>query len=155
MLCIVIQIYQLLHETAFGSREKCFFCNFCPQREDWKEVSNFFENLKEVSRLLISISVYHKNAWSLQQAQTVSEQCNFLTFGVVWMPSIIDRCYTNKLGVVACTCNPATLIAEFWNGVGRILTIFKSPWVNGCIVWTPVIQHKQRNLTKYRDLAEV
>ena len=33
----------------------------------------------------------------------------------------------NMPGVVACTCNPATLEAEFWNSVDLILV----RWVGG------------------------
>ena len=41
--------------------------------------------------------------------------------------------------VVVCTCNPATLEAEFRNGVG----------------WIPsLIQHYERSLTKYWDITE-
>ena len=34
-------------------------------------------------------------------------------------------------GVVACTCNPATLEAEFWNGVGLIPVGGNSPSIGG------------------------
>ena len=36
--------------------------------------------------------------------------------------------------VVACTCNPATLEAEFWNGVGLIPVGDNSPSISGWIV---------------------
>ena len=45
------------------------------------------------------------------------------------------------LGVVACTCDPATLEAEFQNGVGLIPVGGNSPSIGGYIVWPPVIQH--------------
>ena len=44
-------------------------------------------------------------------------------------------------GVVACMCNPATLEAEFRNGVGSIPVGGNSPSIGGWIVWPPVIQH--------------
>ena len=37
-------------------------------------------------------------------------------------------------GVVACTCNPATLEAEFQNGVGSIPVGINSPSIGGWIV---------------------
>ena len=37
-------------------------------------------------------------------------------------------------GVVACTCNPATLEAEFRNGVGSIPVGGNSPSIGGWIV---------------------
>ena len=36
--------------------------------------------------------------------------------------------------IVACTCNPATLEAEFWNGVGLIPVGDNSPSISGWIV---------------------
>ena len=44
-------------------------------------------------------------------------------------------------GVVGWTCNPATLEAEFWNGVGSIPVGGNSPSIGGWIVRPPVIQH--------------
>ena len=38
------------------------------------------------------------------------------------------------LGVVACTCNPATLEAEFRNDVGSIIAGGNSPSIDGWIV---------------------
>ena len=46
-----------------------------------------------------------------------------------------------QAGVVTCTCNPATLEAEFRNGVGSIPVGGNSPSIGGWIVWSPVIQH--------------
>ena len=37
-------------------------------------------------------------------------------------------------GVVACTCNPATLEAEFRNGVGSVPVGGNSPSIGGWIV---------------------
>ena len=53
-----------------------------------------------------------------------------------------------------CTCNPATLEAKFWNGVGLIVVGGKSSSIGGWIVWPPLIQHKERSVTKYWDLTE-
>ena len=39
-----------------------------------------------------------------------------------------------KPGVVACTCNPATLEAKFRNGVASIPVGSNSPWICGWIV---------------------
>ena len=39
-----------------------------------------------------------------------------------------------SLGVVACTCNPATLEAEFWNSVGSIPVGGNSPSIGGWMV---------------------
>ena len=39
-----------------------------------------------------------------------------------------------KTGVVACTCNPATLEAEFRNGVGSVPVGGNSPSIGGWIV---------------------
>ena len=57
-------------------------------------------------------------------------------------------------GVVAWTCNPATLEAEFWNGVGSIPVVGNIHSINGRIVLPPVTQHLERSLTKYWDLTE-
>ena len=59
------------------------------------------------------------------------------------------------LGEVAFTCNPATLEAEFQNSLGSIPVAGNSPSIGGWIVWPLVIQHKQKNLTKYWDLCEI
>ena len=40
----------------------------------------------------------------------------------------------STLGVVPCTCNPATLDAEFWNRVGLIPVGGNSPSIGGWIV---------------------
>ena len=56
--------------------------------------------------------------------------------------------------VVACTSNPATLKAEFRNGLGSIPFEGNSLSIGECIVWPPVIQHKESSLTKYWDLTE-
>ena len=47
-------------------------------------------------------------------------------------------------GVVECTCNLATLDAEFWNDVGSIPVGANSP----------VIQHKEKGLIKYWNLTD-
>ena len=47
-------------------------------------------------------------------------------------------------GVVECTCNLATLNAEFWNDVGSIPDGANSP----------VIQHKEKGLIKYWNLTD-
>ena len=39
--------------------------------------------------------------------------------------------HTIGLGVVACTCNPATLEAEFWNGVSLLSVGGNSPLIGG------------------------
>ena len=57
-------------------------------------------------------------------------------------------------GVVACTCNPATVDAEFQNGMGSVLVLGDRPSIGGWIMWPPVIQHKEKNLTKYWNTAE-
>ena len=44
-------------------------------------------------------------------------------------------------GAVACTYNPATLEAEFRNGVRSMPVGGNSPSIGGWIVWPPVIQH--------------
>ena len=48
---------------------------------------------------------------------------------------------SHVLGVVACTCNPATLVAEFRNSVGSIPVGGNRPSISGWIVWPAVIQH--------------
>ena len=51
-------------------------------------------------------------------------------------------CYMNIVpGVVACICNPATLEAEFRNGVDSIPVGGNCPSIGGWMVWPPVIQH--------------
>ena len=47
MLFILIQIYYLLHKTAFDSKEECFIRNVFPQREYWQQVNDFFKNASE------------------------------------------------------------------------------------------------------------
>ena len=44
------------------------------------------------------------------------------------------------VSVVACTCNPATLEAEFWSSVGSIAVGGNSLSIGGWIEWPPVIQ---------------
>ena len=72
---------------------------------------------------------------------------NFLSRISLLMPRIIldifgkiSWCYFMP-GVVACTCNPATLEVEFRNGVGSIPVGGNSSLIGGWIVWPPVIQH--------------
>ena len=60
-----------------------------------------------------------------------------------------------KLGVVVCSCNPATFMAEFQNDVDLIPVGGSSPSIGGWIAWPPKIQHKVRNLTKYWDLTKI
>ena len=55
---------------------------------------------------------------------------------------------------VMCACNPAILEAKFRNRVGLIIVEGKSSAVGGWIVWLPLIQHKERSVTKYWDLTE-
>ena len=52
------------------------------------------------------------------------------------------------------TCNLATLEADLGIGVDSKPVVGSSPSRGGWIVWPPVIKHKERNLTKYWDLAE-
>ena len=54
-----------------------------------------------------------------------------------------------------CTCNPSILEAEFRNGVDSIPVGGNSILIGASIVWPPVIQHKERSLTKYWDLGEI
>ena len=58
-------------------------------------------------------------------------------------------------GVVTCTCNPATLVAVFRNGVSSIPFGVNSSSIGGWVLWPPVIQHYDRTLTKYWDLTEI
>ena len=46
------------------------------------------------------------------------------------------------------------LEAEFRNGLGSIPVEGSSPSIGGWIMWAPVIQQKESNLTKYSDLIE-
>ena len=57
-------------------------------------------------------------------------------------------------GVVACTCNPGILDAEFRNSVGSMPVGDNSPSVWGWIVWPYLSRHKERSLTKHWDLTE-
>ena len=52
-----------------------------------------------------------------------------------------DKGCIRLTGVVACTCNPATLKAEFWSGVASIPVGGNSPSIDGWIVWPPIFQH--------------
>ena len=56
---------------------------------------------------------------------------------------------------MACTCNPSILEAEFRNDVDSTPVGGNSISIGASIVWPPVIQHKERSLTKYRDLGEI
>ena len=38
------------------------------------------------------------------------------------------------MGAMACTCNPTTLEAEFWNGVASVPNGDNSPSIGGWIV---------------------
>ena len=66
----------------------------------------------------------------------------------------IPTAYSTNMGVVPCTCNPATLEAESRNSVGSIPVEGNSPSRGGWIVWTPAVQHKERNLSKYWHLTD-
>ena len=44
-------------------------------------------------------------------------------------------------GVVACTCNKATLEGEFWSDLDSKPVGCNSPSIDGWIVRPPVIQH--------------
>ena len=57
------------------------------------------------------------------------------------------------VGVVACTCNPATLEAEIRNGDDSTPVGGNSLLIFGWIVWPSTIQHKKRSLSKYQDLT--
>ena len=57
-------------------------------------------------------------------------------------------------GVAVCTCKPATLETKFRNGVGSIPVGGNSPSIGWWIVRPSVIQHKERNLTKYWEPTE-
>ena len=61
---------------------------------------------------------------------------------------------STKPGVVACTYNPATLEVDFRNGVGPIPVEGNSTSLGGWIVWPPVVQHKEKDLTKNWNLIE-
>lgn len=58
------------------------------------------------------------------------------------------------MGVLACTCNPPTLDAEFWNRVGSKLVMGNSPSIDGWIMGPPVVLNTERNPTKYWELTE-
>ena len=90
----------------------------------------------------------------------------FLSFRILWRGAVkflIDATIPNNInaavmayimGVVACTCNPPTLYAEFWNGVGSKPVMGNSPFIGGWIMWPPVVLNKERNPTKDWDLSE-
>ena len=56
--------------------------------------------------------------------------------------------------VVACSYNPASLEAEFWNSMDSTPVGCNSASTVGWIVQPPVIHHKESNLTKYWDITE-
>ena len=56
-------------------------------------------------------------------------------------------------GVVTCICNPTTLEDEFRNGVDSLPVRGNSLSIGGWIVWAPVIQHKERSLSRYWDIT--
>ena len=62
---------------------------------------------------------------------------------------LVNLFTSNTPGVVACTCNPATLEAEFRNGAGSVPVGGNSSFIGGWIVFLPVIQYKEKSLTKY------
>ena len=62
---------------------------------------------------------------------------------------------SKEKSVVGCTCNPATLEAEFQNGVGSIPARGNSPSIREWVAWPPAIHHKERSLIKYWDLTEI
>ena len=47
---------------------------------------------------------------------------------------LISFLNVNLSGVVACNCNPATLVAEFRNGMGSIPVGGNNPSIGGWIV---------------------
>ena len=58
------------------------------------------------------------------------------------------------MGVVACTCNPPTLDAEFRNGVGSKPVMGNSRSKGEWIMWPPVVLNTEWNSTKYWDITE-
>ena len=54
---------------------------------------------------------------------------------------------------MAFNCDADTWEAKFRNGVGSVPVGGNNPQIGGSIVRQPVIQHKKRSLTQYRDLT--
>ena len=84
----------------------------------------------------------------------------FSLFGVIGKNCLLvnhQQVYQKKLNMQRLLSNgmylyPATLEAEFPNGVGVISFGDITPncsLICGWIAWPPIIQHKERSLTKY------
>ena len=71
---------------------------------------------------------------------------------LVWLQVFSMLWFSWYTSWVACICNPNTLETTFWNGVGSITIGGSNPSICGWIVWPPVIQLRERSLSKYWDL---
>ena len=86
-------------------------------------LNNFFSNIKN---LKFEYYVEDKLPHSLSSHPTLNTILEYKNH-----PSSVVALWP---GVVACTCNPATLEAEFRNGVGSIPVGVNSPSIGGWIV---------------------
>ena len=66
----------------------------------------------------------------------------------------LNPLHLQKSGVLAFTCNLATLKAEFWNGLGSVPGGSDDLSIGESIVWPPSIMLKGRNLIRHWDLTE-
>ena len=106
---------------------------YCPSSSSSKCISKFeiilvkIFSLKQKNKSNTS-TCYRKNQISsLQENSPLQENSSFRQ-GIT-----MRKCKTKSIqpGVVACTCNPATLEAEFRNGVGSVPVGGNSPSIGG------------------------
>ena len=73
----------------------------------------------------------------IDRAQRVDERNGVICLVTVFTPRFMVIKISKM--VITCTCNPATLEAEFWNVVGSIPIRDNSPSIGRRIVLPPVI----------------
>ena len=135
----IIYIYIYIYIYIFNRYIKIY----CPRSPSSKCISKFeiilvkIFSLKQKNKSNTS-TCYRKNQISsLQENSPLQENSSFRQ-GIT-----MRKCKTKSIqpGVVACTCNPATLEAEFRNGVCLTPVGGNIPAIGGWIVRPPLIQN--------------
>ena len=129
------------HPFLTLSKQKTFKQHFCAFVSTCKKRGYF-------------IYLFRRNSWFKNPAIWLAESILAYIFGTKFFVNLYQHVRNQffhllilqiwsilESGVVACTCNLATLEAEFRNRVGSIPVGGNSPSMGGWIKWPPVIQH--------------
>ena len=118
--------------------EFCVLCLFL-----WLHKASYLNKQEFPIYLLLRSAFWLKNLLLMKKACNFSsKRVNLSKILAVFNTVLLKLIFIFiQPGVVACTCNPATLEAEFRNGVGSVPVGDNSPSIGGWIVWPPVIQH--------------